>query len=113
MNSTYRNGNRQQAHGGEHGDEQQILDEANSVGFVWYGTVQGLDNAGDEQQQQQSLGREKPGCGNAGHGQPALGSVHGAESSAAIELPDGNQVEEINPAPTWEIASQLGHSVTR
>ena len=102
----------QQAHGRQNGDQQNVLDQGDAVRFLRRGGRKGLRNAGNQKQQQQPLGGEKPGGGDRGHGQPALLPVHRTETPPPSSCQKGVRLNRLIQAPTRPIANQIGASVT-
>src|SRR6202035_957451 len=87
----------QQAEQGQGGGEEDVFGECDVVGLLRGVTAKGLRGGGDQQQEQQALAAQRPERGQGGHREQARLARQGAEGTAAVELPDGKQVEEVDP----------------
>ncbi len=87
----------QQAEQGQGGGEEDVFGERDVVGLLRGVPAKGLRRGGDQQQEQQPFAAQRPERGQGGHREQALLARQGAEGTAAVELPDGKQVEEVDP----------------
>src|ERR1700687_1315849 len=79
------------------GGEENVLGQRDAVGLLRGIPAEGLRGGGEQEQEEQALAAPGPERGQGGDRQQALLAREGAEGTAAVELPEGKQVEEVDP----------------
>src|ERR1700694_519914 len=79
------------------GGEEDVLGQRDAVGLLRGIPAESLRGGGDQEQDQQGLAAPGPQRGEGADRQQALLARQGAESPAAVELPEGKEVEEVDP----------------